>query len=102
MNEIVVVKLCTGEIVIGKHTGINPDFIKEAFLVNFAPSHDGRVGIELIPYMFPFQTVGADINIKHSILKIHCPKELENAYIETTTGIIVAPPSKGNPLSIVE
>jgi hypothetical protein len=102
MNEIVVVKLCTGEIVIGRTYDTNPEYLENVFMVNFAPSHEGRVGIELVPYMYPFETVGCDIDIKHIIRKMPCPKELENAYIESTTGIVIKGTVKPNPLSIVK
>ena len=99
MNETILAKMISGEIVVGKTSDENPDYIEETFLVDFKPSEDGRVGIQLLPYMYPFEQKGATLEFVDTIYTCECPAELEKAYIEASSGIIMSstPPEPKEP-----
>jgi len=89
-------KLITGEIVVAKYKDSNPEFLEDTFVVNFEPNPDGRIEIQLFPYMYPFIKVGVSIDISKVVYRDDCPKELEDAYIQVTSGIVIPKKTSSN------
>jgi hypothetical protein len=84
-------KLNTTEWIVGSYYSSTEEFIEDVCIVNISQTDDGRISMGLIPYGAPFSKQGATLDSKHIMLKIDIPKEIENAYIESLTGLVVGP-----------
>lgn len=100
--KIIVVKLTTGDEVIGKLVdGVNSDFMDEEFIILetartlvMQQAEGGQIGLGMMPFMPSADNPGTD---SESDVKIYTkfivaepttiPKELEDAYIRTTSKI---------------
>ncbi|MEM4260922.1 MAG: hypothetical protein QXG00_06810 [Candidatus Woesearchaeota archaeon] len=102
MSKILALKLVTGEEIIGKtdfsnFTSVNSILIDSTLLkisnirrVEIS-GHGGQVGLTLVPFMFTNMD-GTVFIQTHNIVAINSdvPKQLEDAYLEHTSGLVMA------------
>lgn len=86
--DIRLVKIVTGETVIGKFT---EDKIEEPAIIQTVPAQQG-VQIMLLPYGYPFdQDMGGEISMKHVLFEYKaCPEDLKTKYLEATSNLTIA------------
>jgi len=86
--DIRLVKLVTGETVIGK---FNDNKIEEPAIIQTVPTQQG-VQIMLLPYGYPFdQEMGGEILMEHAIFQFaKCPEDLQTKYLEATSNLTLA------------
>ena len=90
MYEVRLVKLVTGELVLGKYDA-EKDCLNEAAILQVIPTQQG-VQMLLLPYGHPFESnFVASIEGKHFLYRYSStPKEIENKYIEAVSNITIA------------
>ncbi len=86
--DIRLVKMVTGETVIGK---FNEDKIEEPAIIQTVPAQQG-VQIMLLPYGYPFdQEMGGELSMQHVIFEYKkCPEDLKTKYLEATSNITLS------------
>lgn len=86
--DIKLVKMITGETVIGK---FKEDKIEEPAIIQTVPAQQG-VQIMLLPYGYPFeQEMGGELSMQHVIYEYQkCPEDLKTKYLEATSNITLA------------
>ncbi len=90
MYDVRLVKLVTGELVLGKYDATK-DCLTEVAILQIIPSPQG-VQMILLPYGHPFESnFVATIEGKHFLYRYSStPKEIENKYIESVSNITIA------------
>lgn len=88
--DIRLVKLVTGELVLGKYDETS-DSIKDVAAIQTVPTQNG-VQMMMLPYGYPFeQDFTGQIEGKHFIYRYtNTPKELQDKYIEACTNLTTA------------
>ena len=88
--DIRLMKLVTGELVIGKYDEAT-DSLKDAAAIQTIPSQQG-VQMMMLPYGYPFENdFKGDIEGKFFIFRYsNTPKELQDKYIEAATNLTTA------------
>ncbi|MDO5538129.1 MAG: hypothetical protein Q4F72_11455 [Desulfovibrionaceae bacterium] len=88
--EISMVKLVSGEIVLGRYDA-EKDVLADVVSLQNVPTQQGMQML-LAPYGFPFEnTYDAVIEGRHIMYRFkECAKELEDKYIEVTTNLSVS------------
>ena len=88
--DIRMVKLVTGEIVIGKFDA-EKDVITDAAILQSVPTQQG-VQMVMLPYGYPFEPeFSGTIEGKHFMYRYgSTPEELQNKYIEAATNLTMA------------
>lgn len=97
MRKVILAKLDTTEWIVGAYYNSSEEFIEDVY--NLFILEDGKA--MMVPYGAPFLMKGATIDSKHIMLLAHCPKELENIYIQSLTGLVVGP-TKNAGLTLVK
>lgn len=88
--DIRLMKLVTGELVIGKYEASN-DSLKDVAAIQTIPSQQG-VQMMMLPYGYPFEPdFNGTIEGKFFLYRYaNTPKELQDKYIEACTNLTVA------------
>ncbi len=88
--DIRMVKLVSGEMVIGKHDAAT-NRINDASVLQTLPTQQG-VQMMLMPYGYPFeQEFSGSISYDHVIFTFNkCPDELQTKYLEACTNLTLA------------
>ena len=88
--DIRLMKLVTGELVIGKYDEAS-DSIKDVAAIQTIPSQQG-VQMMMLPYGYPFESdFKGSIEGRHFIFRYtSTPKELQDKYIEACTNLTTA------------
>lgn len=96
MYEVALVKLVTGELVLGKYDA-EKDCLTEAAILQVIPAQQG-VQMLLLPYGHPFESkFVASLEGKHFLYRYSSvPKEIESKYIEAVSNITIATSGLGN------
>lgn len=89
MKEIVIAKLITGEMVVGSFYHMEKEFLEDVYLIMMMPDGMGSMSMSLAPYMMPFDKYGCMLKSEHIVKDIPATKEVENAYIQATSNILV-------------
>lgn len=86
--DIRLVKLVTGETVIGK---FSENKIEEPAVIQTVPAQQG-VQIMLLPYGYPFdQEMRGELSMTHVIFEYKsCPEDLKTKYLEATSNITLS------------
>ena len=89
--ETILVKLTTGELVIGKIYNNSLEFLEDVYLVLLDLSSDGGIDINIAPYMSPFDNKGTILNGKRVMWETQLtpPLELVVEYNKAISGIII-------------
>lgn len=90
MNEIVLLKLITGEELVAKKIDeVNETWVlSNPRVLTVTPADNGQMGIGMIPWLVG--DADGDVTIKTSSIigqSTEIPKQLENGYIQNTTSI---------------
>ena len=87
-NSVKLVKLVTGEVVIGVPEG---DMLVGVATVQVVPISNSDVQIAILPYGFPFEeSVEGSISLSHVIYTFEkVAEDLVNKYIETRSNITI-------------
>lgn len=101
MSQIIALKLVTGEEIIGKtdlsdFTSIS--LIVDAVLLKMTSvrrvevgGHGGQIGLTLVPFMFTNMDGTVSIQTRNIVgINPDVPKQLEDAYLEHTSGLVMA------------
>ena len=88
--EIRLMKLVTGELVIGKYDA-EKDCLTDAAFIQTLPTQQG-MQMMILPYGYPFESnFEGVIEGKHFLYRYKdTPKEMQDKYIEATTNLTVA------------
>lgn len=88
-NEIKIFKLVDGSFTVGK-VDRNEEFIEDVIDIAIRATETGGITASIMPCMFPFNNEMTGISMKFSRVMcwVDCPKDIENQYIQATTGII--------------
>ncbi len=88
--DIRLVKLVTGELVIGKYDA-EKDALNDVGLMQIVPAQQG-VQMMMLPYGYPFEPeFSGSISGEHFLYRYKdTPQELQNKYIEAATNLTVA------------
>lgn len=88
--DIRLMKLVTGELVIGKYDEAS-DSLKDVAAIQTIPSQQG-VQMVMLPYGYPFESdFNGSLEGKYFIYRYQgTPKELQDKYIEACTNLTVA------------
>lgn len=102
MSQVLVLKLASGEEIIGRTTdsrysvadeiGVNNTITLEKVRV-IAPMQtpDGRINVSLMPYVFSNIDVEVQININHIVgVPTKASETMERSYLEQTSSIALA------------
>lgn len=104
MAKVVLMKLTTGEEVIARVStnfvdGVIPDStvtVESVRAIMMQPTQTGEVGIALIPWMAGAGDKTITIKDEHIVAQItDIPKQLEDAYLEQTSGLQFANSTTG-------
>lgn len=101
MSKILALKLVTGEEIIGKvelSSFTSTSLIFDAVLLKMSSvrrievgGHDGQIGLTLVPFMFTNMDGTVDIQTGNIVaMNSDVPLQLENAYLEHTSGLVMA------------
>lgn len=87
-DNIQLVKIVTGEMVIGVREG---DTLRGVATVQVVPISSNDVQIAILPYGFPFEdSVDGDISCEHILYTFeNVAEDLVNKYIETRSNITI-------------
>ena len=85
--EIKLVKIVTGEMVIGKFDA-SANAINDVAVIQTIPTQQG-VQIMLLPYGYPFdQDFSGSISAKHFLFEYsHAPQDIQDKYLEATSNL---------------
>lgn len=88
--DIRLMKLVTGELVIGKYQE-STDSLSDVAAIQTIPSQQG-VQMMMLPYGYPFESeFTGSIEGRHFIFRYaNTPRELQDKYIEASTNLTVA------------
>ena len=88
--DIRLMKLVTGELVIGKYDA-EKDALNEIAVIQSIPTQQGMQML-MLPYGYPFEpNFTGSLEGKHFLYRYaETPKELQDKYIEATTNLTVA------------
>lgn len=87
-QEVVALKLSTGEEIIGRVTDRNDQIITidRPNLIGLVPSQTG-INIQLMPWFASNQSGTVELNVAHIVGETQPASELEKGYLERTSGI---------------
>ena len=95
-NDILTFKLSSGEEIIGTKVGTrgpidNPDYILEKVrVIQMMPTGPNSVGVGLIPFSAACVDGQVHIRAQGIVAEIEHGKDMEDAYLQQTTGIQLA------------
>ncbi|THB65708.1 MAG: hypothetical protein D6E12_12080 [Desulfovibrio sp.] len=91
-QDIKLMKLINGEMVIGKHA---PDEgkLKEVALLQTVPTEQG-VQMLILPYGYPFeQDIKGDISLEHVLYEYSTyPEDLQSKYLQASSNLTISSP----------
>lgn len=96
MQEVSVVHLSTGSDVVGKVSFPSGDVvvITDPVTPMIAPTPDGRMSVQLMPArMFVKEGTPLEVDRRHVVYIAPVPEQLDKAYRELTSNIVIAPAS---------
>ncbi len=86
-NSIVLGKLISGEIIIGKQ---EKEYISDAYLVNVIPNENKTsFNIMLLPLFVPISKEGVNVDNDKLVTVTNAPENIRNEYIKVVTDIII-------------
>jgi hypothetical protein len=98
-NDIVTIKLLTGEEVVAKITDVTADgfVMHKPAIINIGTDKAGNVGLQMVPYFLLSAEPEVRIPIKnqHVITMVLAADQIKSNYIKSTTGISLATNSNG-------
>jgi len=86
--EIIIAKLISGDIVVGKRNGDYIDCCVGLRVIQKSPS---QIETHLMPMLHPFSDEFINVEIKNVIYYAPTNKELSDQYIQATSNIIISP-----------
>lgn len=99
VNDVITIKLTTGEELMAKLVSENSDSITitKPMMINVGADRAGNVGVQMVPYFVLTADHDSRFEIKnnHILLKIRPNDQAKNGYIQNTTGISVVNNSTG-------
>ena len=90
INDVKVIKVCTGEEVIAKIIKETPETItlKSPLMISQVPgAQPGQIGVGLIPWTMTSINEEVEIATKNIITTLPVKKEVEKMFLEQTTGL---------------
>ena len=90
INDVKVIKLCTGEEVIAKIIKETPETItlKSPLMISQVPgAQPGQIGVGLIPWIMTSINEEVEIATENIITTLPVKKEVEKMFLEQTTGL---------------
>ena len=94
-GDILTIKMVTGEELIAKLSSIGNDHlvITKPLVVNLGQDRNGNVGIQMLPYFVLTCDPDAKLTIsnQHIITKTLAAEQAKAGYLQTTTGLTLAP-----------
>lgn len=90
-REIHLVKLISGDMVIGK-LDEQEGKIKDPAILQTIPTQQGSVQMALLPFGYPFDTeIEGEIPLEHVIYRYkNLPEDLKNKYIEASSNLTIS------------
>lgn len=93
-NDIISIKLVSGEELIAKLTSIEPGHvvITKPLMISLGQDRSGNVGIQMLPYFLLCGEPDAKLTISdaHILTKTHANDQAKNGYIQNTSGLTIA------------
>ena len=93
-EDIQLVKLITGDMVIGK---INEEQgkLKDPATLQTIPNQQGSVQMALLPFGYPFDNeIEGEISLEHVIYRYkNMPDDLKNKYLEASSNLTLSTPN---------
>jgi hypothetical protein len=92
--EIKIVKIVTGETVIGTQV---QDYLEDVALIQVIPS-SGGIQLAILPYGFPFEEkIGGKISIDKIVYEFkNIPEDIKNKYLEAKSDIKISSSMPGS------
>ncbi len=86
--DIKLVKLVTGELVVGKYEDKS---LNDVAIIQTVPNQQGGMQLMILPYGYPFeQTFNGKIAEQHFLyIYSRLPQELVDKYLETVTNLVL-------------